>query len=274
MQVDTMLGYGWTHSYNIFLFSQRGHMFRMDGDGRVIKYRRQPGGTTFSSTPGYFETLIQNPNGTFTLIQKDQTRLTFAQIPNTPFVVNGPAYRLTSIEDRNHNLTRLDYTNGDLTLITDTYGRSLTLSYDSQHKLRAITVTADPQRTTTLQYDSTSRKLLSITDPEGKSIHYSYNFLYQITRKVDRDGRTFSYIYSQGKPVAIVDGAGTAVFRLSNSTNWATDAVILARDLIREYVPSTISKTDGRGNVWKYDYDRHGLVTQVIAPDGATTIYL
>src|SRR5262245_52324987 len=28
--VDTVLGYGWTHSYNIFLFFQRGHAFRFD----------------------------------------------------------------------------------------------------------------------------------------------------------------------------------------------------------------------------------------------------
>src|SRR5687768_11697498 len=27
--LDTVLGYGWTHSYNQFLFSQFGHMFRM-----------------------------------------------------------------------------------------------------------------------------------------------------------------------------------------------------------------------------------------------------
>jgi hypothetical protein len=39
-QVDTVRGYGGTNSYNTFLFSQRGHMFRMDGQGRVTTYRR------------------------------------------------------------------------------------------------------------------------------------------------------------------------------------------------------------------------------------------
>jgi hypothetical protein len=33
--VDTVLGYGWTHSYNIFLFNQLDAMFRYDADGRV-----------------------------------------------------------------------------------------------------------------------------------------------------------------------------------------------------------------------------------------------
>jgi hypothetical protein len=37
--VDTVAGYGWTHSYNIFLFSQLGAMFRFDGAGRVTRYK-------------------------------------------------------------------------------------------------------------------------------------------------------------------------------------------------------------------------------------------
>src|SRR5262249_44545645 len=44
-RVDTVLGYGWTHSYNIFLFSQGAFMFRMDGDGRVTRYQQGPDGT-------------------------------------------------------------------------------------------------------------------------------------------------------------------------------------------------------------------------------------
>src|SRR6266498_6046080 len=65
-QVDTVMGYGWTHSYNIFLFSQRGHMFRMDGDGRVTKYQLGPGGR-FTAATGYFESLVKNSDGSFTL---------------------------------------------------------------------------------------------------------------------------------------------------------------------------------------------------------------
>lgn len=34
-RTDTVVGYGWTHSYNVLLFSQLGHMFRMDGAGVV-----------------------------------------------------------------------------------------------------------------------------------------------------------------------------------------------------------------------------------------------
>ena len=33
--IDTIMGFGWTHSYNIFLFSQAGVISRFDGDGGV-----------------------------------------------------------------------------------------------------------------------------------------------------------------------------------------------------------------------------------------------
>ena len=37
-QIDSGMGFGWTHSFNVFLFVQQGSMFRFDGDGRVTRY--------------------------------------------------------------------------------------------------------------------------------------------------------------------------------------------------------------------------------------------
>ncbi|MGY6274216.1 RHS repeat-associated core domain-containing protein [Methylomonas sp. MgM2] len=268
--VDTVMGYGWTHSYNIFLFAQRGSMFRFDADGRVTTYKLGPGGT-YTAAPGYFETLVKNPDGSFTLTQKDQTRFQFQSIPGTPFMVNGPVWRLTEITDRNGNITTLSYAGGKLTAVTDTYSRSLTLGYNGRNKLTTI---QDPLgRITTLQYDTTGRKLVRVTDAAGKSVSYSYNSLYQMTQKVDKDDRTFRYLYQSNKPVAIRDGAGHDLFRLSNPVNWATDVAALFLNLQRVYVPSTTRKTDGLGHVWLYDYDNHGYITKITAPDGAETSY-
>jgi YD repeat-containing protein len=268
-QLDTEIGWGWTHSYNIFLFNQFGNMFRMDGQGRVTKY--QSAGV-FVSTAGYFETLPNNLNGTFTVKQKDGTSFLFASIANTPFLVFGPVYRLTSITDRNNNVTTVSYdSHGNLTEITDTYGRSVTLSYNAQQHLTAVT---DPLgRTTSLSYDSTGRRITQITDPLGKVTRYSYNTLSQITEKIDKDGQVFTYAYTQMKATTIRDGAGNSLFSLSNPNSWATDPLSLAEYQLRVYLPSTTSKTDGRGNVWKYSYESHGYVTSAVAPDGATTTY-
>ncbi|HEV3201059.1 MAG TPA: PEP-CTERM sorting domain-containing protein, partial [Bryobacteraceae bacterium] len=269
-QIDTTMGYGWTHSYNTFLFSQFGSMFRYDSGGRITKYKLGPGGS-FTSSTGYFETLVKNVDGSFTLTLKDQTRYTFALVPGTPFLVSGPVWRLIGIVDRNGNQTTLTYTAGNLNSITDTYGRTITLTYTAQNKLASIT---DPAgRVTTFQYDSTGRKLIRITDPLGNSIQYSYNILYQLSGKIDKDGRTFSYAYANGEPVAVQDSTGAFRATLSNPNNWATDLTALASTQVRVYLPSTTSVTDGRGNVWRYQYDANGYVTKTVAPDGATATY-
>src|SRR5204863_1835788 len=50
VQLDTVMGYGWTHSYNIFLFKQAGAIFRYDGIGRVTKYKIGPASTSSGGT--------------------------------------------------------------------------------------------------------------------------------------------------------------------------------------------------------------------------------
>jgi RHS repeat-associated protein len=270
-QVDTVMGYGWTHSYNIFLFDQLGAKFRYDGEGYVTRYAINAAGG-FTAQSGVFETLVKNPDGSFTLTQKDQTSYHFATIPNTPFLVGGPVWMLTGITDRNGNTTTLTYTGGLLTGIANAYGRSLALSYNSQNHLASVT---DPLgRVTTFHYDSTGRNLASVTDANGAQIQYTYNVLHQLTGKVDRAGRTFTYSYNSSfEPVTVLDSAGSTTASLSNPNNWATNASSLALVQMRVYLASTATGTDGRGNTWRYPYNTNGYLTQIVAPDGATTNY-
>ncbi len=266
-RTDTAMAYGWTHSYNILLFTQRGHMFRMDGDGRVTKYSLGAG-STFTATTGYFETLVKNANGSFTLRQKDGTTFEFALVAGTPFLVEGPVWRLMRIADRNNNVTTLTYSAGKLITVTDTYGRKISLAYLGND---LATITDPLGRITRLLYDAGGTLLTQITDPDGDSVQYHYNELAQIVQKVDKDNRVFTFDYASQELIAVRDGVGDSLHRLSNPNNWATDETVLARDLMRIYLPSTTSKTDGRGNVWRHDYDSQGYVTRIVAPDGATT---
>ena len=245
---NTVLGYGWTHTYNEFLFSQRGDIFRFRGDGRIVRYAFQGNGI-YQTTTGYFETLVKNNDGSFTLTDKYQTRYHFQSIPGTPFLVVGPVLRLTSITDRNNNVTTLTYTGGNLTSITDTYDRSLTLTYNTRNLLASVT---DPLgRVTTFTYNSGGYLLAAITDPLGKTTSYTYNYLYQVTSKIDRDGRQFTFAYQNGLPFSESDGNGAKTWSLTNTSNWATDPTQLAMYFKRFYIPSTTSLTDGRGNVWR-----------------------
>jgi RHS repeat-associated protein len=261
------LGYGWTHSYNIFLFQQAGSMFRYGSDGRVTEYTLNSTGT-YTAAPGYFETLVQNADGSFTLTQKGRTVFTFAVVPNSSI----QSWRLIRIADPNNNQTNLTYTMGNLTGITDTYGQSLTLAYNSHNSLVSV---GDPAgRMTKLGYYSENpRELTEITDPLDNYVLYGYNESFQLTYKADKDGRFFQNEYVNGKPVAVYDSSGTALATLSNPGNWATDPVALANGQIRAYQPAITSNTDGRGNVWQYQGDSNGYVTSVVAPDQATTSY-
>lgn len=269
-QVNTGLGYGWTHSFNIFLFQQRSHMFRMDGEGRVTQYRFT-GRNSYVPDVGYFETLTHNPDGSFTITNKAQSWWRFESVAGTPYYVGGPIYRLTEMGDRNQNVTTLSYSNGLLVLITDTYGRSLSLGYTNQYKLDRV---ADPLgRVTRFQYDSQFRMPVSITDPAGKVVRYTYNSQYQLTRKIDRDGRIYFYTYRYQRPFSVIDGAGQTYFSLANPSNWSVNHNSLALNLELQYSPSTTTNTDGLGKVWRYQYDTNGYITRVTAPNGSTTAY-
>jgi len=269
-RVDSGLGLGWTHSYNIFLFMQRGSLFRMGPDGRVTLFRQSHGGT-YTADSGFFETLTSLGGGNYAITNKEQSWWIFASVPNTPFQVGGPVYRLIQMGDRNTNVTSLTYSNGLLSLITDPYGRSLQLGYTNQNKLASVT---DPLgRVTRLQYDARFRTPIRITDPAGNVARYTYNSQYQLTRKIDRDGRTYLYLYKSQKPYAVVDGNGQSWFAQSNTNNWAVNRNALALTLRRVYFPATVTNTDGNGNKWRYQYDTNGYITRLTAPDGTTTSY-
>ena len=269
-QIDTGMGYGWTHTYDDFLFNQRGDMFRVDADGRITRFA-MVGNNAYQTTTGYFETLVQNLDGSFTLTDKFKTVWHYITVAGTWFQVNGPVFRLDTITDRDGNVTTMGYTGGNLTSTTDTYGRTVTYGYDGRSHLTSIT---DPMgRTTTFGYDATDRQLTSIKDPTGKTTQYSYNTLYQVTKKTDGDGRVFTYGYQRNLPATGRDSSGSVYYALTNLVNWATDATQLAQDLMRMYIPSTTTRTDGRGNTWSYNYDAHGYPTSIVTPDGSTTTY-
>jgi len=268
--IDTVLGYGWTHSYNALLFSQVQSMFLMGGDGRIEKFQYGAGGS-YTADTGYFDTLVKNGDGSFTVTDKYKTASRFAMVPGTSFAIGGPVYRLQSTTDRNGNATTFTYTGGELTAVTDTYGRALHYTYNASGHLTQVT---DPMgRTTTFTYDSTGRQLSDIIDPTGRTNVYTYNSLHQMTSKVDGDGRKFTYQYQNNQPVGTEDGSATPLYKLSNPANWSTSPTELAETQKRVYTPSTTTKVDGRGNTWTYQYESHGYLTQNTAPDGSTTRY-
>jgi len=272
--IDSGIGYGWTHTYNDFLFSQGNDMFRMGPDGRVTEFTFSNG--SYQAAPGYFETLVLNNDGSFTITTKHQTKFQYQSVSSGRFrsahsAISGTIFSLTSITDPNNNVTTLTYSGGNLATVTDTFGRSLTLAYNGNSHLSSVT---DPLgRVTTFSYDSTGTQLVTITDALGKTTNFTYNSLDQIINKTDRDGRLFTTAYQFNLPYSEVDAHGATVYSLTNASNWATDPNQLNQFYLRVYIPSTTSRTDGRANIWKYAYDSNGFPLTITAPDGTTTTY-
>ncbi|MGP8199108.1 MAG: RHS repeat-associated core domain-containing protein [Limisphaerales bacterium] len=275
MQLNTGLGFGWSHTYNTMLFQQRGQMFRLGADGRVTQYYQNysGGGGSYVSDTGYFETLTRQPDGSYIVTNKYQSWWRYGSVSNSPLLIAGPVYQLLQMGDRNQNITTFTYNgSGELATATDPFGRTLQFTYNSSNKLSSIT---DPLgRTTTFQYDAMSRMPTQITDPAGYTTQYTYNAQDQLTREIDRDGRMYFYTYRGERPYMVTDDSGQPYFSMTDATDWAVDQTNLTYSLRRQYIPSTTMDTDGNGHVWQFAYDTNGYITQTIAPDGSTTRYM
>ncbi|MGY6276992.1 RHS repeat-associated core domain-containing protein [Methylomonas sp. MgM2] len=271
--LDTVTGFGWSHSYNIFLFTQGRDVFKMSPAGIVTKYQRLGRRGSLSALPGTQQEIVENPDGSIVITNRQGgTAFLFRKIPGNPLRVAAvEPLMLTSITDRNGNVTQLTYQNGLLSLVEDAFGRQIKLDYNASHHLTKIT---DPLgRVTQLQYGGYSN-LTKIIDPLGNTVQYAYDVRHQIIRKVDKDGHQWTYKYNAGgHPIAVTDQAGDPVLSLANPDDWATNATDLALYKLRTYIPSVTTHTDGRGNQWQYSYNSDGQITKIVAPDGAATTY-
>lgn len=287
--VATVMGYGWSHSYNLFVFTQGSDLYKMSPGGFVTKYQRSGRSGPLAATRAMQQDIIQNADGSIEIINRaGGTVYRFEQIPNNPLRVAGTVpWMLTRITDRNQNRTHLTYTGGLLTQVTDPFGRIIEFVNENQRLVRIQVPIHDPSdpsapsRVTRLEYDGYNN-LVRIIDPEEHSIRYGYNARHQIVSKVDQNGRTWNYQYdSAGHPVGIQDGTGTRVFSMTNDQNWGTNSTDLLVSKQRTYLTNdsskvaTTTRTDGNGKTWQHQYDRNGMIRAIVspAPELATTSY-
>lgn len=271
-RVDTVLGFGWTHSYNLFITEYRFDAYLHQGNGKVTKFRRTPSGNYIPQT-GYFDNLVKIDTNTYVITDKEGTQFRYEKLNPAPFLMPGPPFYIKSITDRNGLQTKFQYNaNNRLEKIIDPFDRAVIFAYNTDKKIHSIT---DPLgRVTQFQYGSRSYDLLKIVDSQGYPVIYRYNANHQMVGKTDKSGNTFSFAYNaNGKPIAESDSAGNKLLSLSNPNNWAVNTSTVLTQTLRLYIPGTTTRTDGRGNVWRYDYEEHGYITKITAPDGTITRY-
>ena len=99
---DGPFGFGWNHSYDPNITVNGGYVTIQWGDSKTDIYVPDgSGGLVAQPGLGIFDSLVANPDGTYTLRKKDQTTYSFDS-----------SGHLISIVDKNNNTIALTYTGG------------------------------------------------------------------------------------------------------------------------------------------------------------------
>ena len=214
---DWPMGPGWTHSYYIW--------FEPDapdeqvavhwGDGHADYWMDDGEGGYVMSVPGVYDKIVDNGDDTWTLTRTNEDVYDFD--------TNG---RLTSITDKNANVTTLAYNDANVPLyvtdVTDSVGRTLVLVYvdvgGDEWRLQSITDWTGRD----VQYSYTDGNLTQVTDVMEETVDYTYDtngYLDTITEQrgvrvventYDADGRVLEQLDGNDNPTTFVypDGRG------------------------------------------------------------------
>ena len=260
----TPLGYGWSHGYQVRLTVDAGIVTITWGDGHTETYTPDGVGG-YVPHYGVFDTLANSGDGTFTLTRRDGTDYAF-----------DTSGRLASITDKNANVVALTYTGANLTQITDTAGRLITLDYDPSGRITLIT---DPiGRTVRYAYDLNGN-LIAATDPNGNLTQYGYDAEHQILTVVDPRGHTVvSNTYDAARRVVTyqTDAKGnptTYAYQELDRVTTITDALGKVTLHHHDDLLRLEKEVDARGGIALYDYDTRGNRVQVTDKNGNITRY-
>lgn len=173
------IGFGWTFSYNRQLVDTGSNVLVSLGDGSTWTFFQTNG--AYISEPGFYETLITNADGTWSLTDKAQTVSLF----NT----NGS---LASITDKNGNALTCFYSGGVLSSIQDTAGRPINFTTNSYGCISSM---SDPiGRCIQFQYDAFTN-LSAVIDANKNTNTYGYDSNHQMTDATNALG--VHYIHNQ-----------------------------------------------------------------------------
>ncbi len=276
------LGPGWVDNLGARLdFDADGNALFTSETGATIPFFADGGGG-FYPAAGVLSKLSA-VGSEYQVAQPDQTTYVF-----------DTSGQLSAVQDRNGNALTFAYTNGQLTTIIDTVGRTVSLTYDPNGRLE--TLSGPPSRTITYGYDGNGR-LASVTDANDKSTSYTYTAAGQLETIVDPNGHTVvtNEYGPDGRVSAQTDARGkrgtfdwdpateTSTFTDANGGTWVDvyDAGLLLSKTnpLGDQTTYTYdaafqlsSITDGRGNTTLLTYDRRGNLLRRQAPSPLSTV--
>ena len=91
-------------------------------------------GAAFTAPKGFYFQTSRNPDGTYTIREKNGLTYTFESVAGTM----AQKARLLKIADRNGNALTLSYAGGNLVSVADGLGRSLTFTTDGNNRITQV----------------------------------------------------------------------------------------------------------------------------------------
>jgi RHS repeat-associated protein len=259
------LGFGWTHSYNVYLSITASNSAAVIafGDGHRETYSTNGAGG-YLSEAGVFNSLSGSA-GTFTLTTKEQQKYGF-----------DAQGRLASLADKNSNTLALVYSGANLATITDTVGRAITFSNNASGCLAQIT---DPLgRKVRFAYDGNTN-LIGVTDLRTNLTQFGYDGYHQVTNAIDPRGNTFVRMeYDLAKRVV-----SSQKDALLSATTFDYDFVSRITTVTDAYNNKSYNYYDDRlrvvrivdnlGNAQNFEYDTNNNRIKTVDNNGKATTY-
>jgi RHS repeat-associated protein len=187
------LGAGWHFSLGAYLtIVRQGNLYGTvtvyNGNGSATQFENVGESPTgpFAPPPGVMATLEGNAEGIYTYTIDHRETMTFRSI-------NYSEGQLTSISDSNGNVITLSYEGELLVKATDSAGRWLAFSYK-----------AGPNETS---------RLSTVTDSAGRTVSYEYNSADQLAAVTGVDGGKTEYTYEKGRLATERDPRGNVVVK-------------------------------------------------------------
>ena len=205
------MGYGWAFNYHMRLFvlaNTGGDLLLKRGDNTKTVFFNNADGT-YSPAPGKYETIVSNPDGSYTLLRTSGYRYLFD--------IDG---RLTQIIDRHDNQLLFTYDPGGVDGLLPILGVSpysmivtpILIGFD--YRLTRIDEARDDVSTgrhVTLNYDDDGR-VIQITDFTGRYVTYDYDATGtgDLLRYTDAAGNEYDYTYDANHRILTFTGGACA----------------------------------------------------------------
>jgi len=251
--IHTSLGFGWTHSSNIYLDdSPSDGVVIVDGKGLISKYLDDGSG-------GFIRPPTRRANLSY---EEDHYILRFFDGSKIEFRNNAAPdgfYYIKKYITQHGQIYTYNYNaNGKLKKIKTGNTKSLSFRYYSDGKLQWIEHVN--YKKTSFTYNE-EEELICIKDPYGKEMEYYYDEQHQITFEKLKNDIYYTASYIDETERFLNDSEGNVIFHIVSPDGFPTQRPVAC-------IPGDVTMTDGNGKRWIISRNAYGQKTKIETQDG------